>query len=155
MQWLWCWGNFGMLSQKYHYYFLILAVQLLTCIVYYFPVCQLLISREFTAFPRSRDRVTVTWLRISTIVRLTFHPLITHHPTLWSCTHNIIETFQSGKGSGASQLSMPECARVYPCLTSVGVAPPPSQLLCGESFVFLLSMTVKVRAPFTSGTLFP
>src|SRR5882724_10842285 len=34
----------GMLSHKYHYYFLILAVQLLTYIVSYFWVHQLLIS---------------------------------------------------------------------------------------------------------------
>src|SRR5882724_9956264 len=38
MKWLWCCGNFGMLSQKYHYYFLILAIQLLTYREYYFPV---------------------------------------------------------------------------------------------------------------------
>jgi len=42
-----------MLSQKYHYFFLILAIQLLIYTVYYFPVCQLLISCEFPAFPWS------------------------------------------------------------------------------------------------------
>src|SRR5882724_5050859 len=47
-----------------------------------------------------------------------------------------------------------ECGRVHPLLTSVGVEPPPIHLLCWESFVFLLSMTVKVRAAFTSSTLF-
>ena len=44
-----------MLSHKYHY-FLILAVQLLTYIVFYFPVHQLLISHDF---PLSHDHVTV------------------------------------------------------------------------------------------------
>src|SRR5882724_5443994 len=47
-----------------------------------------------------------------------------------------------------------ECARVHPPLTSVGVALPPIHLLCWESFEFLLSMTVKVRASLTSSTLF-
>src|SRR5882724_9199423 len=47
-----------------------------------------------------------------------------------------------------------ECGRVHPLLTSVGVAPPPIHLLCWESFVFLLSMTVKVKASFTSRALF-
>ena len=47
----WCCGNFGMLSHKYHYYFLILAVQLLTYIVSYFRVHQLLISHDFFTFP--------------------------------------------------------------------------------------------------------
>ena len=51
MQWLWCWGSFGMLSQKYHYYFLILAVQLLT---YYFPV-----HTHPTNFLLSHGHVTV------------------------------------------------------------------------------------------------
>src|SRR5882724_10627375 len=47
-----------------------------------------------------------------------------------------------------------ECARVHPPLISVGVAPPPIHLLCWEIFVFLLLMTLKVRASFTSSTLF-
>ena len=45
-----------------------------------------------------------------------------------------------------------ECARIYPPVISVGVAPPPIHLFCWESFVFLLIMTVKVRASFTSST---
>ena len=40
-----------MLSQKCHYYFLIIVAQLLTYIVSYFPVHQLLISRNFSTFP--------------------------------------------------------------------------------------------------------
>jgi len=48
-----------------------------------------------------------------------------------------------------------ECARIYPPLISVvGVVPPPIHLLCWESFVFLLFITVKVRASFTSSTWF-
>src|SRR5882724_11953727 len=47
-----------------------------------------------------------------------------------------------------------ECARIYPPLISVGVAPPPMHLLCWESFVFLLLITVKVRDSFTSSTCF-
>ena len=119
---VWCCSNFDMLIQKYHCYFLIFAVQLLT---YYFPVCQLLISHKFTTFPWSHDHGKVMWPHKSVII-LTFcthlSSFLQHDPELWSCTCHIIEAFQSGKGSGASQLSVPECARVYPCLTSVGVA---------------------------------
>jgi len=42
-------GRLGNVNQKYHYYFLILDVQLLTYTVY-FPVHPLLISHKFTAF---------------------------------------------------------------------------------------------------------
>ena len=79
MQWLWGCSNFGMLSQKYHYHFLILAVKLLTYIVYYFPVCQLLISHEFIDFPQSQDHGKVMWPHKSAILQPVFRPLISHH----------------------------------------------------------------------------
>jgi len=60
---------------------------------------------------------------------------VSHMPHNWG-----ISIWQS-----ASQLSVPE---FYPPLISVGVAPPSIHLLCWESFVFLLLMTVKVRASF-------
>jgi len=105
----------GMLSQKCHYYFLILAVQLLTYIVSYFPVHQLLIC-----------------------------PLYPHHSKMVvSCMpHNWgISIWQR---TGASQLSVPE----YTSSDFCRVAPPPI-VYC---WVFLLLMTVKVRASFTSST---
>jgi len=150
MQWLWCCGNFGMLSQKYHYYFLILAVQLLIYIIYYFPVCWLLISHEFTTFPQSSDHGKVMWphnlqLYDSHFVLSSLIITPTWSQIVVSCMpHNWdISIWQR------TWCKSVECARVHPPLTSVGVAPPPIYLLCWEIFVFRC-MTVKMRASFTS-----
>jgi len=133
-----------MLSQKYHYYFLILAVQLLTYIAYYFPVHQ---TADFP-FP------TIIWLWEShvTFVNLQsynscFILSSLHHHSKWAqivdshIPHNWgISTWQR------TWCKSVEYARVHPPLSSVGKAPPPICLLCWESYVSLLSMTVKARA---------
>jgi len=79
---------------------------------------------------------------------------MTHHHSnmtkiLVSCMpHN--EAFQYGKGPGASQLSVQN----IPCSDFCRV-PHTYYLLFWESFLFLLLMTVKVKASFTSSTDFP
>jgi len=143
MQWLWCCGNFGMLGQKYHYYFLILAVQLLTYIASYFPVHKQLISHEFTAFPWSCDHVKVMWPQKSANIWLLFHPLNPITPT-WA---SIAVLCMPHNWGDLVQVS-------WVCQSTPSSDPPLIHLLCWESFVFLLSMTVKVRASCTSSTLF-
>jgi len=143
-----------MLSQKCHYYFLIIAVQLLTYIVSYFPVHQLLISCDFSTFPQSCDCGKITWPCKSANIwhflsTLTITPtwpkmVVSQMPHNWD-----ISNWQR------TWCKSVECARIYPPLISVvGVVPPPIHLLCWESFVFLLFITVKVRASFTSSTWF-